>query len=101
MSDPIFHHEAAVMQTLRTRAKADAHGVLHLDIRAGTPDFEYEVVVVLQPKAGVAIQPKASESRSETPEELGWPPNFFEETAGAWQGDFIRDQGQFEERDEL
>lgn len=74
------------MQTLRTIAKADAEGVLRLDIRAGTPESEYEVVVLLQPR---------------TPEERGWPPRFFQETASAWQGDFVRDQDRFEERDEL
>jgi hypothetical protein len=78
------------MQTLRTLATSDADGVVHLDIPAGVPASEYEVVVVLQPKG--------AESR---PEGVGWPARFFEETAGAWQGDFERDPGRFEERDEL
>ena len=80
------------MQTLRTLAKADADGVLHLDIRAGAPDAEYEVVVVLQPKS--------AEPRPKTPEELGWPPRFFEETAGAIQDPTFRrhEQGEFEKR---
>jgi hypothetical protein len=82
----ITRQEAAPMQTLRTFARADADGVLHLDIPAGTPESEYEVVVV--------IQPRAAEPRPGTPAERGWPPRFFDETAGAWQGEFVRDQGR-------
>jgi hypothetical protein len=81
------------MQTIQIRSQAGEDGVLHLNIPVGTPHAVYQVVVVLQPATAVTA-PKS-------PEELGWPPNFFEETAGAWQGDFVRDQGQFEERDEF
>lgn len=40
---------------------------------------------------------------SATTEELGWPPGFFERTAGAWKGEpLVREsQGTHEERDEL
>jgi hypothetical protein len=81
------------MQTLQIRSQAGDDGVLHLKIPVGTPHAEYQVVVVLQ-RASAEPKPK-------TPEELGWPPGFFEETAGAWQGEFVRDQGEFEKREEL
>lgn len=80
------------MQTIRTIARADAEGILRLDIRA-TPESEYEVVVVLQPRP--------AESRPQTPEELGWPPGYFEDVIGSWQGEFVRDQGEFEKREEF
>ena len=81
------------MQTLQIRSQAGADGVLHLEIPVGTPHAEYQVVVVLQP-ASDAPPPK-------TPEELGWPPGFFEEVIGSWQGDFVRAQAEFEKREEL
>lgn len=79
------------MQTVRTLGKAGDDGVLHLDIPVGAPNAEFEVVV---------IQPKAGEAAPRTPEGLGWPPHFFEETAGSIQDETFRrhDQGEFEER---
>jgi len=46
------------------------------------------------------VLPSKSETHSE---QLGWSPNFFEETAGAWQGEeLVRpDQGDYEIRLEL
>jgi hypothetical protein len=85
--------KAATMQTLQFRSQAGEDGILHLDIPSGIPHAEFEVVVVLQPRI--------REPQSRSTEDRGWPPGFFEETAGAWQGDFVRDQGQFEERDEF
>jgi hypothetical protein len=35
----------------------------------------------------VVLQPASVESEPKTPEKLDWPPGFFEETAGAWQGE--------------
>lgn len=80
------------MQTLQIRSQAGDDGVLHLKIPVGTPHAEYQVVVVLQPASEVPP--------SRTPEELGWPPGFFEQTAGSIQDpDFRRhDQGEFEKR---
>jgi len=80
------------MQTVCVQSQSGADGVLHLDIPVDAPNADYEVIVVLRPKAHVG--------KPETPEDRGWPAGFFEATAGAWQGDFVRDQGQFEEREE-
>jgi hypothetical protein len=80
------------MQTLRTLGKASRDGVLYLEIPVGAPDAEFEVVVVLQP-SHAASAPAALE-------DLGWPPHFFEETAGSIQDPTFRrhDQGEFERR---
>ncbi len=81
------------MQTLRVRTRSDADRILHLDIPVGVPDATYDVVVVPQPRSDIAAPT--------TPEERGRPAGFFEATAGAWEGDFIRDQGRCEEREEF
>jgi hypothetical protein len=80
------------MQTIQIRSQAGEDGVLHIDIPVGTPHAAYQVVVVLQPAADTPA-PK-------TPEELGWPPRFFEETVGSIQDPTFRrhDQGEFEKR---
>jgi len=41
--------------------------------------MDIDVVVMYQPVEAPAKKP--------TTEELGWPPGFFEATAGQWQGD--------------
>jgi hypothetical protein len=69
------------MQTIRFVEKTGGDGVLHLRIPTGRPETEFEVVAVVQPK------PPAAPG---TPEERGWPPGFFEQTAGSWQGEFER-----------
>jgi hypothetical protein len=81
---PIRTHriEAATMQTLRTLGKADNDGVLHLAIPVGAANAEFEVVVVLQPRA--------REAATRTPEDLGWPPGFIEQTAGSIQDETFR-----------
>jgi hypothetical protein len=81
------------MKTVCVQSQSSADGVFHLDIPVDAANAVYEVIVVLQPKAG--------DAKPNTPEARGWPDGFFEATAGAWQGDFVRDQGQFEERDEF
>src|SRR4051812_16182936 len=85
---------ATTMQTHHSLGKADDDGVLHLDIPVGTPNAEFEAVVVLQPKA------RDRESQPRTPEELGWPPGFIERTAGSIQDPTFRRhaQGEFEKR---
>lgn len=80
------------MQTHRILSKAGRDGVLHLEIPVGTPDAEFEVIVVLQPSLPA--------SAPATPEGLGWPPHFFDQTAGSIQDPTFRrhDQGELERR---
>jgi hypothetical protein len=82
------------MQTVQLRARVGADGLLHLQVPVGMANTDVEVIVIVQPKAAEANQP--------TPTALGWPPGFFEQTAGAWQGELARpDQGEYEVREEL
>ncbi len=53
------------MQTIHATEKTASDGTLTLRVPLGQPDTEFEVVVVVQPKA------KASEGR-------GWPPGYFD-----------------------
>jgi hypothetical protein len=66
---------AVAMQTIHVLEKTDKDGALRLHIPLGKPEAEYEVVLVLQPKA--------APSTSATPEALGWPPGYFEATFGS------------------
>src|SRR4051812_31352578 len=43
-------------KTLSFRARANAHGALHLDIAVESPDTEYDLVVVVQPMGAGAVQ---------------------------------------------
>ena len=63
------------MNSLKLRSRAGADGVLNLKVPVGAADAEVEVVVVFQ------LVERAQPLK--TPEELGWPPGFFERTAGS------------------
>src|SRR4051812_15493084 len=65
------------MQTVQVQSQTGSDGILHLEIPVGLPNADLDVVLV--------IQPRGSAPRSEMGEAPGWPPGFFEETAGAWQ----------------
>lgn len=82
------------MKSIKLQSHVGSDGILKLEIPLGLTDADLEVLVVVQPLISLA---------STTPEDLGWPPGFFEETAGVWQGDpLIREeQGDYEIRDEL
>ncbi len=80
------------MRTLHVQSQSGSDGVLHLDIPVEEPNADYDIVVVLHPRSAVSMA---------TAEDRGWAAGFLESTAGAWQGEFVRDQGQFEEHEEL
>jgi len=84
------------MQTMTFHLCPSSDGFLHLKVPVALTDTEFQVTVTLQPMI-------SSVSKSKTPEELGWPPDFFEKTAGAWQGEpLTRDeQGEYEQRETL
>lgn len=63
------------MKTIRASKKTDKDGSLSLVIPLGRPDAEYDVLVV--------VQPKATTAPAQTPEERGWPPGYFENTYGS------------------
>lgn len=60
------------MRTIRLSQKTDKDGSLSLVIPLGKAEQEYDVVIVLEPKPA-----------NPTPEELGWPPGYFENTYGS------------------
>ena len=64
------------MSVIRMTATSGPDGVLHLSVPAGQPG-EFEVTVVFVPK------PTANGAAPKTPEELGWPPGYFENTYGS------------------
>ncbi|MFO0802558.1 MAG: hypothetical protein U0791_05475 [Gemmataceae bacterium] len=83
------------MLELQFHVEADASGVIHLDIPVGSGgDYDVQVVVTPKPQMnGCTRQP--------TPEELGWPPGYFEQTAGSITDPAFErgDQGEFEVRE--
>lgn len=69
--------------------------------------LEAELKAILEAAAlEVTIPSKDEEDRGQvqpvkkTPEELGWSPDFFESTAGAWEGEPLTrgEQGEYEQR---
>lgn len=83
------------MQSITLRSRVGEDGILHLEVPVGLTNADLEVTVTVQL---IDLQPKAK-----TPEELGWPPGFFEQTAGALADDpLVRGvQGEYEVREEL
>jgi hypothetical protein len=59
------------MQTIRVTEKTGKDGTLSLCIPLGTPEAEYEVVVVVH------------QSSTGVPEDRGWPPGYFDKTFGS------------------
>lgn len=64
------------MSVIRMTATSGPDGVLHLSVPAGRAG-EFEVTVVFVPK------PAADGTAPKTPEELGWPPGFFQNVIGS------------------
>ncbi len=83
------------MKSIKLNKKVGTDGILHLDIPIEIIDTEVEIMVIYQ-----ALQPPA---QLNTPEELGYPPNFFEETYGSCASDpiVIDSEGEFEEREKI
>jgi hypothetical protein len=89
-----------LMQTIKLRSHVGSDGILKLEVPVGLTDTDFEVLVVIETlsKANGVTDPKAK-----TPEELGYPPGYFDETFGS-----LRDepqergpQGEYEVRDEI
>lgn len=80
------------MPSIKLRSRVGADGILHLDLPVSIKERELEVTIL--------YQPVESDAPPTSPEALGYSPNFFEETAGAWQGEpLIRgEQGSCDRR---
>jgi hypothetical protein len=69
-----------MMKTIRVFEKTGKDGALSLRIPLGTPETDFDVLVVVQPKE---VNP--------SPTDLGWPPGYFEATFGSIDDDtFVR-----------
>jgi hypothetical protein len=86
-----FNEGEVTMQTVHVLEKTGTDGVLHLRISLGVAQAEYEVLVVVQPRTA---------GNARKPEDLGWPPGFFEQTAGSITDETFErpPQGAAEER---
>lgn len=80
-----------MVHKVETIEQAGDDRTLHLAIPVEEPNRRYQVVVLVRP---VPDEPGPSAPG------LGWPPGFFEQTAGSIQDEtfFRHDQGQYEER---
>jgi hypothetical protein len=74
------------MQTIKLDTRVGKDGILKLELPLDVSDTELEVVVVVHPK-----------------EKRGWPPGYFEHTAGSLSDNPIErpSQGEYEKRDTL
>ncbi|BAB77357.1 hypothetical protein ACN23B_30045 (plasmid) [Anabaena sp. FACHB-709] len=83
------------MQSIKLCSHVGSDGILHLEIPLGITDKEIEVMVI--------YQQLESSTTVTTPEELGWPSGFFEQTYGICQDDpiIIDSEGDFEIREEI
>ena len=62
------------METIKLKTRANPDGKLTIQLPKNVGNAELEIILVYQP---VELKKPAK-----TPEELGWPPGFFERTAG-------------------
>lgn len=82
------------MQNITLRSHVGPDGILHLDVPVGVHDADLEVTVMIQP-----VTPPERKS----PQELGYPPDFFERTFGSLSDDPLErsPQGELQEREPL
>jgi hypothetical protein len=66
------------MQVLQISARSDADGSVRLVLPVGVANEEFEFAIVVSPKSTTN-----GATKQKTPEELGWPPGFFEKTYGS------------------
>lgn len=89
------------MQSIRLNSHIGPDGILKLEVPVGMADTDIEVMVIMQP---LPKKPAAAATNgTKTPEELGWPPGFFEETYGCMHDTPLvrEDQGEYEVREEF
>jgi hypothetical protein len=78
-----------IMRSLHVRVHVDKEGQVMFRMPSEFANQDVDLVVVFEPL-------KSAEA-------VDWPPGFFEQTAGAWQGELLtrEPQGEYEERDPL
>lgn len=80
------------MNTVRKICESDEHGTAHVDVSIGLPRSRVEIVIVWQ-----------QVERVDASDASGWPPGWFESTAGVIDDpSFVRHpQGEHEVRETL
>jgi hypothetical protein len=78
------------MQSLTLHARVGKDGILKIETPIGITDTELDVILVISP---TTKKPDDQDTQAK-----GWPPGFFTEVIGGWQGE---PQGKYETRDEL
>jgi hypothetical protein len=63
-----------VMRTIQTLQESGADKAIHLTIPVEAANHRYRLVITVEPEPPLPVQ---------TPEELGWPPGYFEKTFGS------------------
>lgn len=83
------------MQSLALHTRVGKDGILKIETPIGIADTELDVVLV--------VHPATKKQRDQGAQANGWPPGFFTEVIGGWQGEpLVREsQGVYETRDEL
>jgi hypothetical protein len=83
------------MGSIKIRRHVGKDGILHLEIPLGMTDKEVEIMIIYQ-----ALE---TPTQQKTPEDLGYPPGFFEQTYGICADDpiVIDSEGEFEKREEI
>jgi hypothetical protein len=84
------------MKSLHLRAHVDAQGTLTLTMPPEMAGQDVDLVVVFEPVA-------LADTTTPQTEAKGWPPGFFEEVVGSWQGEpLVREyEGDYEQREPL
>jgi hypothetical protein len=87
------------MNTLRTICESDDSGTVRIDLPVHAPHRRVEVVVVWEEVGNEGGRSEPMPTKLRTPEELGWPPGFFEKFPGIFADDPISrgEQGVVEE----
>jgi len=86
------------MISVKTNAYVGLDGTLTVEVPTPLRETDVEVVLVVQP---VPAREPPHSTTALTPEELGWPPGFFERTFGSLRDDPLQrlPQGEYEERE--
>jgi hypothetical protein len=84
------------MISVKTKTHIGRDGTLTVAVPTPLRETDVEVMVVVQP-----VPAREPPTAALTPEELGWPPGFFEQTFGALKDDPVErgPQGEYEERE--
>ncbi|PSF31161.1 hypothetical protein C7H19_23160 [Aphanothece hegewaldii CCALA 016] len=67
------------MQSIQLRSRVNEDGIINLQVPLELANHELDVVIVYQ-----LVEVRTEEKLAN---DLGYPPDFFEKTAGAWQGE--------------